>query len=122
MDEIEWKSNGCCNDRIDYQVWNNGQLIQQNHFSATGGAYRNFGIQGGAGDVFDEVRLVFLRDQTPFAPNQFQAFVMDDLEVHALNPPTSNSIPEPGTWALMLLGFGAIGTAVRRRRSGIAAP
>ncbi len=26
------------------------------------------------------------------------------------------AVPEPGTWAMMLLGFGAIGFAVRRRR------
>lgn len=29
------------------------------------------------------------------------------------------AVPEPGTWAMMLLGFGAIGGAMRRtRRSG----
>lgn len=27
------------------------------------------------------------------------------------------AVPEPGTWAMMLLGFGAIGFATRRRRS-----
>ena len=26
------------------------------------------------------------------------------------------AVPEPGTWAMMLLGFGAVGFAVRRRR------
>lgn len=26
-------------------------------------------------------------------------------------------VPEPGTWAMMLLGFGVIGSAMRRRRS-----
>lgn len=26
------------------------------------------------------------------------------------------AVPEPGTWAMMLLGFGAIGFSVRRRR------
>lgn len=29
-----------------------------------------------------------------------------------------SAVPEPGTWAMMLLGFGAIGCAFRRRRRG----
>ena len=32
-----------------------------------------------------------------------------------------SAVPEPGTWAMMLLGFGAIGFSVRRRRSTAAA-
>ncbi len=30
-------------------------------------------------------------------------------------PPPPPGVPEPATWALMLLGFGALGTALRRR-------
>jgi hypothetical protein len=30
-------------------------------------------------------------------------------------------VPEPASWAMMLLGFGAIGAAMRRRRKGITA-
>lgn len=30
--------------------------------------------------------------------------------------PTVAAVPEPGTWALMLLGFGAVGYSMRRRR------
>jgi hypothetical protein len=31
-------------------------------------------------------------------------------------PPTG-AVPEPGTWAMMILGFGAAGSALRRRRA-----
>ena len=36
------------------------------------------------------------------------AFEIDDIVV--------NGVPEPATWAMMLLGFGVVGVAVRRRR------
>lgn len=31
--------------------------------------------------------------------------------------PVDNAVPEPGTWAMMLLGFGAVGFAIRRRKA-----
>lgn len=31
-------------------------------------------------------------------------------------PPPPPGVPEPGVWALMLLGFGAVGSAIRSRR------
>jgi hypothetical protein len=38
------------------------------------------------------------------------AFEIDNISI-------VSGVPEPGTWAMMLLGFGAVGLAVRRRRS-----
>ena len=35
-----------------------------------------------------------------------------------LYTPPGNAVPEPATWALMLFGFGAAGTALRRSRRG----
>lgn len=36
--------------------------------------------------------------------------------------PFSAAVPEPSTWAMMLIGFGAIGASMRHRRSGVASP
>jgi hypothetical protein len=33
---------------------------------------------------------------------------------------SGSAVPEPGTWALMILGFGAVGGALRGRRQGAA--
>jgi hypothetical protein len=35
--------------------------------------------------------------------------------------PQSGAVPEPATWALMILGFGAAGTVLRRRAAGLPA-
>ena len=32
------------------------------------------------------------------------------------------AVPEPATWAMMIIGFGVVGTVVRRRRSSAGAP
>jgi hypothetical protein len=37
--------------------------------------------------------------------------------VRVFDSAVAGAVPEPGAWALMILGFGAAGTALRRRRS-----
>ncbi|ODT87789.1 PEPxxWA-CTERM sorting domain-containing protein [Phenylobacterium sp. SCN 70-31] len=32
-------------------------------------------------------------------------------------PPPVTAVPEPGTWAMMILGFGVLGVRLRRRRA-----
>jgi len=67
----------------------------------------------------------------------FNAFYQGDPEVHLSNgtnvsftgsfppPPTVPSVPEASTWAMMIVGFGAIGNALRlrsrRRQARVAA-
>lgn len=47
-----------------------------------------------------------------FQMNSLQnAFEIDNIAL------TGTSVPEPGTWAMMFLGFAAIGFAMRRRKS-----
>lgn len=52
------------------------------------------------GDQFNVGGLRFISTQN--------AFEVDNFAI--------NAVPEPGTWGMMLLGFGAIGFAMRRRK------
>ena len=58
---------------------------------------------------------LFLRNaQTAFTGNDF---AIDDiyLGTSSVVDPPAGGVPEPATWAMMLLGFGLIGTTLRRR-------
>jgi len=49
----------------------------------------------------------------PAGATIWQSFDMYDFQLTGLQGP---AVPEPTTWALMILGFGAVGAAMRRRR------
>lgn len=68
---------------------------------------QNFlGIYGDAGEVFTGVSIVTNPIWTGF----------QDLRQVRLGGVSTNAVPEPATWAMMLAGFGAMGVAMRRRR------
>jgi hypothetical protein len=85
------------------------------------GAPDGFGhalIAGGGGITFVDYRAS--RDITaPTAVFFVPGFIFDGID--AIAPIVgAGSIPEPATWAMMLLGLGAIGAALRRRRRSLA--
>ena len=44
---------------------------------------------------------------------------LDDVSVTLLSlptPPDTGAVPEPATWAMMMVGFGTVGAGLRRRR------
>lgn len=49
------------------------------------------------------------------ATHSFNDFAFDDVSLQG-PVPGDNAVPEPSTWSMMLLGFGVLGVAARRRR------
>jgi hypothetical protein len=50
------------------------------------------------------------------------SFEIDNFAVRGgINPLTGGGVPEPATWAFMIMGFGGAGSVLRRRRSVLAA-
>ena len=76
-------------------------------FSATNSAafgYTNFSTTATALGVSTDLAFNFRHDPSFFA--------LDNVSVTAVN----GAVPEPATWAMMLIGFGAMGVSMRRRR------
>jgi hypothetical protein len=56
---------------------------------------------------------LYLRNaQTAFSGNDF---AIDDIFLDTQSIVNPSAVPEPATWAMMLLGFGLVGSAMRRR-------
>jgi hypothetical protein len=78
--------------------------------SATTGLWQQFYAtwNSGAATTAD---VALVNQNTAFGGNDF---ALDDIVLDTLRPDAA--IPEPRTWALMILGFGATGAMIRRRR------
>lgn len=61
--------------------------------------------------------LYFLAQGTPSGQPPFS--LLDSVSLTGAYG-TVSTAPEPGTWAMMLLGFGTVGASLRRRRQGSA--
>jgi hypothetical protein len=94
-------------------------------FTSAGGTgqpnnvFRTF--ESGSNLIFD--KLVFT------AGGNTGTVSIDDISVSAATiptptpvvPPVATAVPEPATWAMMIVGFGFVGGTIRRRPSQIAA-
>ena len=89
-------------------VFGDLQLLATRHTSGSG----NYEFIGLGNPVFD-VPLLEMRMASG------AAFAVDDVTFGL--PEQVYGVPEPGTWALMIIGFGAVGSVLRSRRT-LAAP
>ncbi|MBN8817471.1 MAG: PEP-CTERM sorting domain-containing protein [Sphingomonas sp.] len=69
---------------------------------------RSFYLYGDAGEVIKSVTLTA-------APDRFSQLKQTDIGI--VRAP---AVPEPATWALLVAGFGVVGSALRRRKASVA--
>ncbi len=102
-------------------LFNQAIVIQKSGVGALGGNPVFATISGSSLSFFIELSRL---PSTGFQPNQY-AFNLWPRSGSGLNliadfapdNATLAAVPEPGTWAILLLGFGLIGGAIRRRRT-----
>ena len=61
--------------------------------------------------------IALVNQNTAFSGNDF---AIDDIAFDTVRPGGTSVVPEPEAWALMILGFGAAGSMLRRRRAALA--
>jgi hypothetical protein len=100
-------------------LWVNGEKLEGVNFSALGGSdnlgvWQNFSYSGvsGAGGISS---IALSNNNLEPSGNDF---ALDDMSL------SGTAVPEPASWALMLVGFGGLGSMLRasRRRLALAAP
>lgn len=97
-----------------------GDLAGRLNFSSAGGApatvgQRGFSIFLGPDQVSGSAVSSFWLGYDDQINNQDDDY--DDMVIYATVRSAVPGVPEPGTWAMMLLGFGALGVAMRRRNT-----
>jgi hypothetical protein len=92
------------------QVTDLGGGLQRLYFTESGGLGSDGGPHGGSLDLDSGSNFLC------FAPTTFANYLYQESGASGRYVALSASVPEPSTWAMMMMGFGVIGFAMRRRR------
>ncbi|MCU6454379.1 PEPxxWA-CTERM sorting domain-containing protein [Sphingomonas sp. A2-49] len=80
----------------------------------------DFGLNGLTGSE-NSTTYIFRTNAINFAPQTGNATVSNGTSFNVLAPqPIGPAVPEPATWAMMILGMASVGYAARRNRSRVA--
>jgi len=92
-----------------------------NPFAQNGNTLKDYQITGTAGEAISAIRVstcatavVGTCNETGTGAGTGQGIFL--FKQNSINLATTPPVPEPATWAMMLLGFGGIGMAMRRSR------
>jgi hypothetical protein len=85
-----------------------GGTATKSYADFTSPGNRSFYLYGNAGEVIQSVTL-------SAAPDRFSQLKQTDIGI--VRAP---AVPEPATWALLVTGFAAVGSVLRRRKTSVA--
>lgn len=101
------------NPHLQFRLLNDGAILAEG-VAGRVRLYGGFSVFGFSGLSFDEVHLQSLNGDMPFDPGGFDALSIDALAFGG------SIIPEPATWAMLILGFGLVGARVRQHQRAVA--
>lgn len=93
------------------QITDVGDGTERLFFVESGAAGSDGGPHGGALDLDNGANFL------SFAPSSFGSYLYQESGASGQYLALSNAVPESTTWAMMILGFGAIGFTMRASRS-----
>ena len=77
-------------------------------------SWANTGSYSSSGGYFDNYKFTFSGVGSYFGNKQTSAPLNDEPPVSTFES-VSGAVPEPGTWGMMIFGFGLVGLTMRRR-------
>jgi hypothetical protein len=92
---------------INYELLEQGTIVGTGSFASPDQSFHYYGFSGGG---FDQVLIQNSPNTTTFAPTNIDGLALDSVAAIA-------AVPEPSTWAMMILGFAGVGTMAYRRRN-----
>lgn len=109
----------------DIYAWDSGAWVKLGTLTGTNNAWA-FGNSFDLGANFFDDIIVGLKVQIRIDERNEGWFVtlgksVLSLDEGKLPPPTPGVIPEPATWAMLILGFGLVGSMARRRDRSVIA-
>jgi len=96
--------------RLDFSI--NGSSVGTLNASSTTGLWQQFYGTWNSGSATTADLALVNKNSDPFGND----FVLDDVGFGTTRP----GVPEPATWTMKIVGFGAAGAMLRRRRTAVA--